>query len=83
MIKWIKKLFAGDPVTKAKYESGIMTVTYESGKVEKYSGSCTVWHKLPYMKRVRAMGEGWLCDLWEYNRQWGGAYPNAHKEREA
>jgi hypothetical protein len=69
-------------IISAEYNGAneIMTIKYSDGDIEKYSGNCTVWHKLPYMKRCDSDIERWLCDLWSYNQQWGGAYPDAHKK---
>jgi hypothetical protein len=78
----IKKLkyFFSNPVIFAEYKQGIMTVNYKDGKVDQFQGDCTVWYKLPYMKRCGTLKEGFLCELWKYNKKWGGAYPDAHKK---
>ena len=78
-LKTLRLYFVSNRVISAEYKGGVMTVKYEQGQQEQYEGSCTVWHKLPYMKRCGTLKEGWLCDLWKYNKKWGGAYPDAHK----
>lgn len=82
-IKKIKELilnFVDNPIVSAEYIGRTMTVKYERGQIKQYEGSCTVWHKLPHMKRCGTATESWLCDLWEYNKKWKGAYPDAHKK---
>ena len=74
----IKALFISNHVVSAEYKSGIMTVTHKNGEIELFKGSCTVWHKLPYMTRCNTPTESWLCEMWHYNKEWGGAWPNAH-----
>ena len=74
-----QKYFVSNTIVSAEYIDDIMVVKYKRGNIEHYNGSCTVWHKLPFMKRCNSSTESWLCDLWTYNRKWNGPYPNAHK----
>jgi hypothetical protein len=71
VIKNIYYIFVSNPVTCAEYKDGIMTVNYKRGQVEQYKGSCTVWRKLPSMKRCGTLTESWLLDLWKYNKNHG------------
>ena len=63
LIKSISLIFINRVVLK-NYTDGVMTIQYESGRVDKYKGKWTIWHKLPNMKRCGTMKESWLCDLW-------------------
>ncbi len=81
LLQKIKYFFMGTPIVSAEYKDGVMKVVWEDGSSAAYKGSCTVWHKMPYMRRCGTATEGWLCDLWKYNKQWDGAYPNAHKNK--
>jgi hypothetical protein len=82
-MSFLKKIieFFHNPIVSADYKDGVMTIEYENQKVEQYSGDCTVWYKMPYMKRCGTSTESWLCELWKYNRTWGGPYPNAHETK--
>ena len=66
LIQKLRRLFTAPYVTKAYYLDEIMTVTWDSGKVEKFMGECTVWHRLPNFKRASTSEEEYLSDLWEY-----------------
>lgn len=65
-------------IVKADYAGGVMVVEYSNGKVEKYSGSCTVWHRHPYMERPGTSMEHRLSQLLKYCNKWNGPYPTAH-----
>ena len=67
-------------VVYASYEDATMTVKWSDGKTDKYTGSCTVWYKEPYMNRCSTSMECLLCDLWKYHQKWNGAYPESHKQ---
>lgn len=43
----------------------LITIKYESGKVNQYRGDCTVWHSYPDGRRCGTMTESWLCDIWQ------------------
>lgn len=78
-LKILIHFFTGRTVKYAKYEGETMTVIWNDGTTDKFSGSCTVWYKEPLMKRCSTSTEGMLCDLWKYNQKWKGPYPDAHK----
>jgi hypothetical protein len=67
-------------VVKATYEDRVMTIEYSNGKTEQYHGDCTVWHKMPMMKRCTTSRESWLLEIWTYIEHYGNSYPNAHKK---
>ena len=60
----LKNIFKS--VVYTEYKDKVMTVRYSDGSEVKYSGECTVWHKLPHMKRCGVLTETWLCNLWKY-----------------
>jgi len=71
-----------NPIVEATYEKGIMTVKYHNGQVSRYQGSSTVWHSYPLMHRIGTLGEGRLCDIYQYIKTHGNPYPTAHKKLE-
>lgn len=71
--------FTARRVVKAAYENDVMTVEYDNGTIEQYNGSCTVWHKMPMMKRCSTSKEAWLSEMWEYIERHGNSYPNSHE----
>mgnify|MGYP001605290253 FL=1 len=79
-LKALRQLFVSRSVVYASYEDATMTVKWSDGKTDKYTGSCTVWYKEPYMNRCSTSMEYLLCDLWQYHQKWKGAYPEAHKQ---
>lgn len=79
--KWIKFIFSNNPIVFAEYKDGIMTIKHKDGTEKKYKGNSTVWHELPMMTRQGATKEYQLCELLQYIKQWGGAYPTAHKTK--
>lgn len=80
MFKWLKRKKV--VLSKATYDKDtkILTKYWSDGNKYEYKGSCTVWHKLPYMKRAGTMTESGLCDIWEYINHYGNPYPHAHKK---
>lgn len=80
VFKKIKYFLFGRKIIFAEYDFNkeIMTVKYEDNTTIQYKGSSTVWRKMPYMNRCSTSLECTLSDLHKYNRQWRGAYPNAH-----
>ena len=68
-------------VIKATYYGSVMTIEYSDGTVDKYSGSCTVWRKIPMMKRCSTPTEARLCDIWGYIQKHGSPYPTAHESK--
>lgn len=77
---WFIKRRHNNEILSAEYDfkTELMTIKYRGGLVVQYFGSCTVWHKYPMTKRCATSTEAWLCDLYEYNKQWNGPYPTAH-----
>ena len=71
-------------ITKAVYdkETKVMTITHSDGNVNQYKGSCTVWYKLPYMKRCGTSTEYRLCEIIEYINHHGNPFPTAHDKDE-
>jgi len=74
----VRSFFASNPIVFAEYKGETMTVKYKDGTTKRYQGDCTVWNELPFMNRCTTDKEAQLCELWKYNKKWGGAYPNAH-----
>lgn len=74
----IHSLFKKPKIVEALYEGDEMSIKYSNGEIEKYIGSCTVWHKLPMMRRCSIEEESMLCDIWNYIKQHGNPYPEAH-----
>ena len=68
----------GEAIISATYKGTTLIITWESGSVSKYEGSCTVWHKHPYMHRCSPQAEKFLSNIWSYIQKWGNDYPTAH-----
>lgn len=54
------------------YKDKIATITYKSGKIDRFFGESTVWHKLPEYRRCGTMKECFLSDLytkWMYEKE--------------
>lgn len=69
---------AEDHVILASYKDEIMTLHHASGKMMKYHGSGTVWHRMPMMERCSTEKEKALASFHAYIKKWGNPYPNAH-----
>ncbi len=91
MIKYIRKLLnKNKPLGKANAkilseanydkEKEVLTLTFSDGSEEQYKGDCTVWHKIPLMKRCSTLKECELVDIWKYINHYGNPYPTAHKK---
>lgn len=68
MILQIKKLLGFKVKTfESKYdkEKEILTLDFSDGSKEQYFGSCTVWYKLPSIKRCSTSEESYLSELWK------------------
>lgn len=74
-----KRHIVGLSVVTAEYRNHTMAIEWDDGTKTEYHGSCTVWYELPLMKRCDTSTEGLLCEMWEYNKKWGGPYPKAHR----
>lgn len=61
-------------VTKAFYYDKVMTIHYNNGETEEYNGSCTVWYKMPNMKRCSTLKEEWLCGIYKCIEYYGNPY---------
>lgn len=68
-------------IVSASYEGEIMTVKTRGGETIKYKGSYAVWHEIPYMNTVNISSSLTLFELWEYTKEYGNPYPNAHKSK--
>lgn len=73
-----KRLFTKKRISKITYLDTTLTVYYTDGSKEQYEGSCTVWHKHPYMERAGIMTETWLSEIYTYIKKFGNPYPTAH-----
>lgn len=65
---------------EATYTDEILTLKYSDNSIVQYKGSCTVWHKLPFMTRPGTLKEGDLSEIWEYIKTYGNPYPTAHQK---
>lgn len=73
LIKPVKK------VNKATKVDGSLVVEWNNGAVTYYTGSGTVWRKLPYHERCDTFLEGKLSEIDKYIKTWGNPYPTAHE----
>lgn len=75
------KYYNDSIIIRASYDKNkILTVYYKDG-FSRYKGECTVWHHYPSMKRCSTETESMLCDIWEYIREHGNDYPDAHLKK--
>jgi hypothetical protein len=77
---YLDKTFPG--ITRATYHNEIMTVYWSDGEVTEYKGSSTVWHRLPYMKKVSTHREFELSEVFHYIKEHGNPYPVAHLKKD-
>lgn len=67
-------------VILAEYKDKIMTVKYSRGKIHQYQFNDVNWVILPFMEKCDSSTEEWLNRMVEYNKKWGGPFPDAHKK---
>ncbi len=83
LIKSVQDFFIkADPsalLLKVEYNDEVMTFIYDDGTTLEYTGSCTVWHRLPYMQRCSTLLEADLSEIWTYINRHGNPYPLAHE----
>ncbi len=83
-MKWWKQflqLFKSHCIVSATYEDGIMKVCWSDGSKGEYKGECTVWHRLPSMRRPGTLMESELCRLQDYIEYYGNPYRIDHANR--